>query len=119
MAVSRRFFVHSVLALPASVALALGGVEGSSQAAAPPPATGANRPKSFDLQKQLDTGLKARRPEDFKYIKSIVAKVEAGTLPRKLVDQSFMYARQRSTTYPIIYFQYTLKELAKKARVTL
>lgn len=119
MAVSRRFFVHSVWAIPASVTLALGGVADSLQGAAPPPATGDNLPKSFDLQKQLETGLKARRPEEFKYIKSIVAKVEAGTLPRKLVDQSFFYARQRSTTYPIIYFQYTLKELAKKAGVTL
>jgi hypothetical protein len=71
------------------------------------------------LQKQLETGLKARRDSDFQYIGQIVAKVENGTLPRKIVDQAFLYSRARSRDYPLIYFQITIKQLAKKAGVNL
>jgi hypothetical protein len=89
-------------------------------AAADPPASGDGGLKaSFDLKKQLETGLKARRPSDFTYIQSIVDKVDNGTLPRKLVDNAFLYARNQGSRAPIVHFQFALKELAKKAGVKL
>lgn len=87
--------------------------------AADPPAAGSGLQRSFDLKKQLETGLKARRPQDFTYINSIVAKVENGTLPQSLVTEAFIYSRKQGSRYPIVYFQFTLKKLADKAGVTL
>lgn len=104
--------------LIASVTLAAAMVEADDPKPSPPP-LGNSLPKSFDLKKQLETGLKARRPSDFAYIARVVGKVENGTLPRTLVDQSFMYARSRSKHYPIVYFQFTLEQLAKKAGAAL
>lgn len=82
-----------------------------------PPADGTGLQKSFDLRKQLETGLKARRPSDFAYIKTVVAKVENGTLPRDVVTEAFLYARAQDSPYPIVYFQFTLKKLAAKAGI--
>lgn len=89
-------------------------------AAVDPPSSGSGgKPNGFDLKKQLETGLKARRPSDFSYINWIVTKVQNGTLPRTLVDQSFLFARQQNSDYPIVYFQFCLKKLAQKAGVAL
>lgn len=84
----------------------------------PPASGGGGLPKGFDLKRQLETGLKARRPSDFAYIASIVAKVENGTLPRTLVDQAFLFARQQHSDFPIVYFQFALKKMAAKVGVT-
>jgi hypothetical protein len=99
--------------------LAALGVVGTTMAADPPASGAGGLQKSFDLQKQLETGLKARRPADFVYIKKIVNKVENGTLPRTLVDKAFLWARGQGSRAPIVHFQFALKELAKKANVTL
>lgn len=112
MAPTRRRFVLQLATLP----VALGGA--SLQAAAPK-AAGSGASSKYTFQKQLETGLKARRDADFQYIANIVAKVENGTLPRKIVDQAFIYSRAKNPQYPLIYFQFTIRELAKKAGVTL
>lgn len=105
MAPSRRRFVLQLVAVPLALA---------AFSAAP-----CARGSTLTLKKQLETGLRARRDSDFAYIAGIVAKVENGTLPRRLVDQAFLYSRARDPEYPLIYFQFTLKELAKKAGVNL
>jgi len=109
-----------LLLVVVSVRASMGAVLAADPAPPPAPALGSGGlPKSFDLKKQLELGLKARRPSDFAYIAKVVSRVENGTLPRTVVDQAFMYARGRHKEYPIVYFQFSLKELAKKAGTPL
>lgn len=76
--------------------------------AAPPPAlTDGGVSGELDLKGQLEKGLKARRPVEFEYIAQIVAMVEAGTLPRKYVDSTFIYAR-KTKHRPLQRFQFAL-----------
>jgi hypothetical protein len=56
-------------------------------------------------------GLKARLPSELAYVNSVVAAVEDGKLPSRLVDQTFFWARTHAGTSlygqpnrPIIYF---------------
>jgi len=58
--------------------------------------------ESSDLQERLEKGLKARRPKEFDFIASVVALVETGRLPVKVVDATFLWARMK----PKHVFQY-------------
>ena len=118
MAPSRRRFVLQLAAVPLVAAPLAFGLAAAAQGAAPK-ASGSGGSSKYNLQKQLETGLKARRDSDFQYIANIVGRVENGTLPRRIVDQAFLYSRARSPNYPLIYFQTTIKLLAKKAGVNL
>jgi hypothetical protein len=96
--------------------LEFGTVERAVLAAetAPPlrlrPAT-PERPVS--LRDRLITGLRARLKSELAFVDAVVAKVEAGELPQRLVDETFFWARmhamapRRGNRYqrPIIYFQ--------------
>lgn len=91
----------------------------SAVAVDPPPPLGSGFPDGFTYQKQLETGLKARRPSDFMFIATIIAKIEAGELPQRLVNETFDYARGKSSHYPFIYFQFAIRKRAEKLGVTL
>jgi hypothetical protein len=84
-----------------------------------PEALGKGVAKSLDLKAQLEKALMARKPGDFAFIAKVVKQVECGKLPRKLVDQTLGYARNRSNKYPFIYFEFALKKQAEKIGVTL
>ena len=78
------------------------------------------------LTDQLRVGLNARLPEDFAFINLVVQRVEAGTLPRSLVDSTYLYARNRYKTHPgshrlrpIVYFRPVLVMRAKQLGITL
>ena len=60
------------------------------------------------LQKQLETGLKARRPQEFAFIKRVVQMVEHNQLPRQLVEETFVWARKKKR-YPYVYFERALR----------
>ncbi|MBA4016538.1 MAG: hypothetical protein C0483_05065 [Pirellula sp.] len=92
---------------------------GSAVAVDPPPPLGSDLPKGLTYQRQLETGLKARRPSDFTFIAEVIAKIEAGELPQKLVNETFDYARGKSSYYPFIYFQFAIRKRAEKLGVTL
>jgi hypothetical protein len=113
---ARRGWLKCLLLAPFAL---FAGLSSSARAVDPPAVGGRGLQSSFDLKKQLQTGLKARRPQDFTYIDTIVAKVENGTLPQSLVTQAFIFSRQQYSEYPIIYFQFTLKKLAGKAGIAL
>lgn len=78
------------------------------------------------LQDQLRAGLKARTKADFKFIETVVLEVAQGRLPRRLVDSTFLWARQRSKTRPgahrlrpMVYFQPALTIQASRLGVRL
>ncbi|MEX2316916.1 MAG: hypothetical protein WD669_07180 [Pirellulales bacterium] len=87
------------------------------------PAT-SDRPAS--LRDRLIVGLRAMSKSDIAFVDSVVARVQAGQLPQRLVDQTFFWARDRAartqggrTRRPIIYFQPALTAQAKRLGVTL
>ena len=70
-----------------------------------------DRPTSF--RDRLVTGLRARLKSEIAFIDTVVARVEVGELPQRLVDETFIWARLRSMAprrgsriyRPIRYFQ--------------
>lgn len=82
--------------------------------------------RQISLRDQLRVGLKAVTKADFAFIDLIVQKVEAGVLPRKLVDSTFLWARrrveaQRRQYYkrPMVYFQPAMVLRARAVGVKL
>src|SRR5688500_10871699 len=69
-----------------------------------------------DLKQQLESGLKARRPEEFEFIEKVVTMVGNDTLPLDLVMSTFLWTRKnpKAREYPFVYFQRALRERAKK-----
>lgn len=69
-----------------------------------------------DLQQQLESGLKVRRPEEFAFIGKVVTMVGNDTLPLDLVISTFLWTRKnpKAREYPFVYFQRALRERAKK-----
>ena len=87
---------------------------------------GAAQGRKITLKQQLTIGLKAFTKADKLFIAKVIAKVEQGKLPRKLVDSTFLWARHRSEkrSYardlrPMVYFQPGMTLRAKRAGVRL
>lgn len=70
------------------------------------------------LREMLAKGLKARRPQEFAYVDRVVAFVDSGDLPRKEVEQVFLWARQQQR-YPFQYFQFAMSKKARRYGVKL
>jgi hypothetical protein len=82
--------------------------------------------RQISLKDQLRVGLKAVTKADLAFIDLVVARVNDGALPRKIVDSTFLWARRRvqtkRTAYrqrPIVYFQPALVLRARAIGVTL
>lgn len=117
-------------AILATVAVAaVGGVALCATNNGPPvtPADTINRQgRQITLRDQLRTGLKAFTPEDFEFIDLVVLRVEQGTLPRSMVDSTFLWARRRVTGLsmhyskrPMVYFRPALVKRAGAIGVAL
>lgn len=77
-----------------------------------PPAVAVEPPvprESTSLAERLKAGLKARLPQEFAYADRVAALVEEGTLPVKLVDTAFAWARKKGGKYPFPYFRRVLE----------
>lgn len=70
------------------------------------------------LKDQLEKALRARRPNEFKFIAKVVAQVDSGELPRDLVQSSFNWARKRPSKR-IQYFEQSLKLRARRKGLAL
>jgi hypothetical protein len=82
--------------------------------------------RQVSLYDQLRVGLKAYTKQDVEFIQLVVQKVDEGKLPRKLVDATFLWARNRykdkpgaHQRRPIVYFQPALTLQARKIGVVL
>lgn len=78
------------------------------------------------LQERLEKGLKARTDADFSFLERVVAAVEDGELPQKLVDRVFFWARKKAAEHkdskskrPMIYFRPALIILAARLGIGL
>jgi hypothetical protein len=88
------------------------------------PAT--NQGRKITLRDQLATGLRAFSKADFAFIDRVVVLVEQGKLPRRVVDGTFLWSRDRAArrSYtrrlrPMIYFRPALMARAKRIGVAL
>jgi len=97
--------------------VAAGLAWGSASSLMPPTRTSAAQAIP-DLKDTLEKGLKARLPREFAFIGLVVAKVESGELPLKVVLGTFKWAR-RKRPYPFPYFEFALRRLAAKLGVDL
>lgn len=70
------------------------------------------------LKDRLEKDLRARRPAEFAFIAKVVDHVEKGRIPRKDVDQVYLWAR-RNPTHAFQYFQHGLKIRARRYGVKL
>lgn len=71
-----------------------------------------------DLKKTLEQVLKARRPEDFAFVARVVELVDAGTLPRDMVESTMNWARKKPRRQ-FQYFEFALRARAKQIGVEL
>jgi hypothetical protein len=85
----------------------------------PPSGTGwAIGVKSANLQQTLESGLRARRPEEFAFLRRVVTMVEQDQLPLNLVRSTFDWARhKRPFQYP--YFERALKLRAARLGIVV
>ncbi|MGI9427355.1 MAG: hypothetical protein ACR2NM_01770 [Bythopirellula sp.] len=88
--------------------------------------TGPAEGRQLSLRQQLTTGLRAFTKADFVFIDKVVLAVQQGRLPRKMVDTTFLWARDRAArrSYlrrlrPMVYFAPGLTLRAKQINVTL
>lgn len=74
-----------------------------------------------DLKDQLEKGLKARRPEEFQFVATVLQKVQSGELPVSVVRSTLIYVRKERKKEKILfpYFQQALKVRAAELGVKL
>ncbi|HKD36729.1 MAG TPA: hypothetical protein VKB78_08005 [Pirellulales bacterium] len=70
------------------------------------------------LKDTLEKGLKARLPSEFAFIDEVISKVDDGTLPRSMVESTFLWARRRQI-HAFEYFEQGLKVRAAQIGVSL
>ena len=75
--------------------------------------------EEISLEDRLRTGLRVRRPEDGAFIAAVIRRVNAGDLPRKLVDSTFIWAVRRRQKYPFPAFEQALRLQAERLGVDL
>jgi hypothetical protein len=82
--------------------------------------------RQVSLFDQLRVGLKAKTKEDIAFLQLVVLRVNEGKLPRRMVDATFLWARNRykgrpanHRLRPIVYFKPALSIQAKKVGVAL
>lgn len=72
-----------------------------------------------DLEDQLKNGLRAVTPGQVRYIKTVVALVKNGRLPRAMVNLVYRWAIKRNSSVPLPYFQYALRVLAERRGIAV
>ena len=72
----------------------------------------------LDLEQTLKSGLKARRPVEFDFIRLVVLKVKDNEIPIELVQSTFLWAR-RQAAVPYPYFERGLRERAARLGIAL
>ena len=71
------------------------------------------------LEDQLMNGLRVVTIEQRIYVSQIVAMVEAGQLPRAMVNVVYTWALKRNPNVPLPYFQVALRALAERRGITV
>ena len=103
-------------------AITLLAVPASAQVPADFDANEAERNPGMDvvrLEDQLMNGLRVVTIEQRLYVSQIVAMVEAGQLPRAMVNVVYTWALKRNPKVPLPYFQVALRALAERRGIAV
>ena len=74
---------------------------------------------AFDqLKKMLEVGLRPRLPREKAFIAKVVDMVRSGTLPRALVESTFLWAK-RKKDHPFPHFEHGLRLRARRVGIAL
>ncbi|HWB08892.1 MAG TPA: hypothetical protein VG826_06700 [Pirellulales bacterium] len=68
------------------------------------------------LKVQLERGLRAMRPVEFKFLREVIKQVNNGTLPQDMVEMAFLWAH-RQRAYRVQYFEKALRALADQNNI--
>lgn len=86
----------------------------------------ANANQSISLRDRLIVGLQARLKSEIAFCDAVVLQVHLGHLPLRVVDETFLWARERAAPArnglqyrPIVYFKPAMIARAKRLRVAL
>ncbi len=98
----------------------------TSSAAAQSINTQGQQGRKISLRDQLTVGLRAKTKADLAFIDKVILAVQQGKLPRRLVDGTFLWARDRATRKslsrrlrPMVYFQPALTLRALRLGIKL
>ena len=82
--------------------------------------------QTVSLRDRLVVGLQARLNTEVDFVELVALRVRTGQLPQRLVDETFFWARQRSTVgrrgrsrRPIIFFQPAMRARAARLGIEL
>jgi hypothetical protein len=110
--------------LPAAAGVVFSALAANELAPLDIKAAGAGQ--QITLRDRLVVGLQARLKTEVNFCNEVAVQVQLGHLPQRIVDETFFWARERSTPArnglryrPIIYFQPAMKLRAKKIGVEL
>ena len=85
-----------------------------------------NQGRQLTLREQLVTGLRAFTKADFDFIDEIVILVDQGKLPRRLVNSTFLWSRDRAARRsfyrrlrPMVFFRPAMIARAKRLGLSL
>lgn len=79
---------------------------------------GAEEGSTSDLKELLEKDLRARRPEEYAFINKVIKLVDEGDLPYSMVNGVYIWARKKRP-HPFQYFQYAMRERARRVGVIL
>ncbi len=73
------------------------------------------------LKEQLEKGLRARFPQEFAFIQTVVTMVENGQLPQDMVLSTFLWVRKNRSQkkFLVPYFERILRSRALQAGIVI
>lgn len=114
------------LVVVATLAVVAGGIAPLTTTAQQSTNPANEQGRKVTLHDQLTSGLRAVTKSDKAFIDKVVLRVKQGKLPRRLVDSTFLWARDRAARRgpmralrPMVYFQPVLTARAKRIGVQL
>ncbi|GAB5402995.1 MAG: hypothetical protein Aurels2KO_12260 [Aureliella sp.] len=75
--------------------------------------------RTVDLEDQLRNGLRVARPEQVAFVKVVVVYTKNERLPQAMVNLVYRWALEKNSRIPFPYFQFAMRELAKRRGVIL
>lgn len=75
--------------------------------------------QTIDLETQLRNGLRVARPNQVAFVKVVVMYTEQERLPTAMVQLVYRWALEKNSRIPFPYFQFAMRELAKRRGVNL
>lgn len=74
---------------------------------------------AVELRVQLQNGLRVFLPQQQAFLDTVLANVDAGRLPRAMVNMVYVWSIKRNRKVPFPYFEIAMRSLAERRGVSL